>query len=227
MSFEQLRKIVGDNAEATALIDTLEESSSNNVKKINNLESKFEEAQKGRDSLKSLIKTGTGLEEVTEDTIKEFVTKMKETKGDEKLTSEIENLKSLIEKANNEKSTLTSEYESKLSNMALTNSLRDLGIGSLASTPIAEKMILDHLKQGATLDGDKIVYKNEDGSTIYNGTNIMTPQTRLESLKSDDNWKPLLKADIAGGGGARESSGGGVQTEQSMNSTELMKQGRK
>lgn len=207
MSFEQLKAIIGDNAEAKTIIDSLESASTNNVAKINDLETKFNEAKNGRDSLKNLIRETTGLDEVNADSINDFVTKLKSTKGDEKLTAEIDNLKGLIEKANGEKESIVSEYESKLQNMALTNSLRDLGIGSLAVNPLAEKMMLEHLKEGASLDGDKIVYRNADGSTMYNGTNVLTPADKLEQMKTSDDWKAFIKGDVNSGSGARESNG--------------------
>jgi hypothetical protein len=208
--WEELLKVIGDNEEAKSIVAKLQESSNGNVKKINELESKFNEAKQGRDNLKSLIRSGTGLEEVNEESLSEFVAKLKGAKGDEKLSNEIENLKGLLEKANGERASIVTDYESKLQNMALTNNLRDLGIGSLAINPMAEKMILEHLKSGATLDGENIVYKKEDGTTLYDGTNVITPQSRLEQLKSDDNWKPFLKPDIHSGGGANESRGGSV-----------------
>ena len=207
MSFEKLKGFVGDNQEALEVIKSLESASTANVERINSLESQVNDIKSTRDKYKqgnSLVKDLLGLENINEESLSEFLSNNKAGKGDEKLTAELDNLKQLLEKANNEKESIATEYEGKLSNMALTNAIRDLGIGSLASSPIAEQTILNYLKEGATLEDGKIVYKKEDGSTVYNGTSIMTPAEKLESLKSDENWKPFIKADINSGSGTRE-----------------------
>lgn len=209
MSWEKLKALASSDAEVLGFIESQISSSTELVNKVNGLEAtnsgvladlkKFKQGN-------SLVKDSLGLEEVNSDTIKEALEKLKGAKGDDKLMNEISNLKTLLETANTDKQTLETDYQGKLSNMAMTNSLRDLGIGALANGAMSEKMILEHLKTGAVLDGENIVYKKEDGSTLYDGTTLVTPASRLESLKTNDDWKPFLKADISGGSGSRESN---------------------
>lgn len=227
--FEKLKAFVGDNAEALKLIESLETSTTQNVETINKLErtngdllgevKKFKEGN-------SLVKSVLGIEQLNEDTIKEALGNKKG--GDEKLVADIANYKKVIDDLNGTLLNTSKEYESKLSDMALTNAIRDLGIGGLASSPVTEKLILEQLKAGATLDGGKIVYKNEDGTTVFNGSNIMTPTEKLNTLKSNKDYAPLFKADVLAGGGKPPQGGGdNAPNIQNLSSTELMKQGRK
>jgi hypothetical protein len=207
MDWNSLKAKVSDDAEATSFIDSQIQKTGELTTQINNLEVKANDAISSRQQLKDLIKTVTGITEVSEEALKTLLDG-KKSGGDESLLKEVENYKSMVEKLNLEKDTITKEYDGRFKDMALTNSLRDLGIGSLASSPIAEKMLIEELKKNATLDGDKIVYKNEDGTTIFNGSNVMTPIEKLNLIKSDENWSPFLKADITSGSDTQRSSGG-------------------
>lgn len=215
MSWKELVELAGSDATMVEFINSQKTSSETLVSKINTLETTngglIEDIKKFKQG-NTLVKDSLGLDVVNSETISEALDKLKSAKGDDKFLAEITNLKGLLETANNDKNTLTSDYEGKLSAMAMTNSLRDLGIGSIASTPIAEKMILEHLKNGAVLDGDNIVYKDAEGKTAYNGTNVLTPKDKLAQMQSSDDWKPFIKGDVSGGSGGRESSGGGGGT---------------
>jgi hypothetical protein len=215
MSWEKLISLAGSDETLVEFVNSQKTSSETLVTKVNTLETTnsglLDDIKKFKQG-NTLVKDSLGLEVVNSDTLTEALNKIKTAKGDDKLTAEIDNLKGLLEKANIDKDTLAKDYEGKLSNMALTNSLRDLGIGAMAINPLAEKMILDHLKDGASLDGDNIVYRNTDGSTAYNGTNVLTPKDKLEQMKSSDDWKAFIKGDIKSGGDSRESNNGGSQS---------------
>lgn len=201
--FEQLKASVGDNAEALGFIKTLEDNSKSSVETINNLERKVTEVTQTRDKYKagnSLVKSVLGLDTVNEETIGEAIKALKGGKDDDKSKAEIDNLKTLLEKATNDNSNLTSDYEGRIQSMALKNSLRDLGLGSLASSPQTEGDLLRHLESGAVFENDSIVYKNQDGTTVY-GTNgkPLTPAEKLNSIKSDSAYAPYFKADVKRG----------------------------
>lgn len=206
--WDKLLELAGSDSETVAFIKAEQTNSKTNVDTIQKLEKTkidlLDEVKNFKQG-NTLIKDALGLEQVNGDSITEALSKLKNTKGDDKLVNEINNLKSLLESANSEKESIVSEYESKIANNALTNNLRDLGVDALGINPMASKMMLDYLKEGATLDGDNIVYK-KDGVTEYNGTNVLTPKDKLEAMKTDDNWKAFIKGDVNSGTGGRESN---------------------
>jgi len=206
--YDKIIELAGSDSEMVAFLKAEQENSNNNVTRIQTLEktnSGLLDEVKTFKQGNTLIKESLGLEQVNSDSISEALSKLKNAKGDEKLTNEINNLKGLLENANSEKESIVNDYESKIANNALTNSLRDLGVDALGINPMASKMMLDYLKEGATLDGENIVYK-KDGVTEYNGTNVLTPKDKLEAMKNDDNWKAFIKGDVNSGTGGRESN---------------------
>lgn len=215
--YDKIIELAGSDSEMVAFLKAEQENSNNNVARIQTLEktnSGLLDEVKTFKQGNTLIKESLGLEQVNSDSISEALGKLKNAKGDDKLVNEINNLKGLLESANSEKESIVNDYESKISNNALTNSLRDLGVDALGINPMASKMMLDYLKEGATLDGDNIVYK-KDGVTEYSGTNVLTPKDKLEAMKSDDNWKAFIKGDVNSGTGGRESTGGGSSMKRS------------
>lgn len=227
--WDKLLELAGSDSETVAFIKAEQTNSKTNVDTIQKLEKTkidlLDEVKNFKQG-NTLIKDALGLEQVNGDSITEALDKLKSSKGDDKFTNEINNLKSLLESANSEKESIVNDYESKIANNALTNSLRDLGVDALGINPMASKMMLDYLKEGATLDGDNIVYK-KDGVTEYNGTNVLTPKDKLEAMKSDDNWKAFIKGDVGSGTGGRESNNtSGGENIKDLSPTEMMKRGR-
>ena len=208
--FEKLKSLAAGNDEMLGLINTLEGNSKSSVETINSLEKKIQGQTETLDKFKSgnsLVKSVLGLDTVNEETINEAIKALKGGKGDEASKAELDNLKKLLEKATNDNSNITSSYEGKLQSMALKNSLRDLGIGSLASSPQTEGDLLRHLESGAVFENNSIIYKNQDGTTVY-GSNgkPLSPAERLETMKSDTTYAPYFKADIKGGTGTPPKS---------------------
>jgi len=213
MNFEELLALVGDNEEAKGFVTGLQSTQKDNVTRINTLETQIGDITATRDKYKNgnkLIKDALGLENINEDSISEYLSKSKKGNADEALTAEIGNLKSLLETATNEKETLKSEYETKLQDVGITNSLRDLGIDALASSTRTAQDILKELKSGAIVENGEIVYK-KDGQTEYVNGKVATPADKLAQLKSSEEFKPYFKPDALGGSGTQKD-GGGQQT---------------
>ena len=209
MSWDKILEKISDDSNLVQFVESQKTNSTENVNKINALEKTKSDLLTEVKSFKegnSLVKSVLGIDQLNEDTLKEALGNKKPV--DDKLKAELDNLKGLLDKVNSEKDSLVSEYEGKIQNMALTNNLRDLGIGQLASSPLTEKMLIDSLKNGASLDGDNIVYKKEDGTTAYSSNNTpLTPQQKLEEMKSNPDYAPLFKADVISGGGKSPQGG--------------------
>jgi len=117
--------------------------------------------------------------------------------------------------ATGEKSTLTNDYESRIQKMALDNAIANSGVGATFANEAMYKLGINLIKDGATYEGDKIIYKNADGTTAYNGATPIGIEDKLNGLKADPLYAGLFKPDVSSGGG-KPPQGGGSNTQQTM-----------
>lgn len=209
MTIKDILEKLSDDSEMVQFVNSLNDKAQNVdtlTAKVNSLENKATEAINSRQSIKDLVRGTLGVEEISEDNLKALLDN--KSKPDEKALAEITNLKGLLEKANSEKTELSSSYESQMNDLVLTNNLRDLGIGALASTPAMEATILQMMKDGATREGDKVLYKNQDGTTIYSESGKeMTPNDKLNQLRANSDYAPLFKPTTNSGTGTSGNKG--------------------
>lgn len=228
MEIKDILEKLSDNSEMVQFVTNLNDKAQNVeslTAKVNDLENKATEAINKRQGLKDLIRNTLGVDEISEDNLKALLDN--KGKPDEKALAEITNLKTLLKKANADKDELKNGYESQLDSFVLTNNIRDLGIGSMASTPAMEATILNMMKDGAVRDGDKILYKNADGTTIYSESGKeMTPSDRLNQLRANQDYAPLFKPTSKSGADTSGQQGQGGQDFSKMSPTEMMKRGR-
>ena len=231
--FEQLRALVGDNAEATKMIDQAEAGAKANVQKINELETTVEAVKQTRDQYKSgnaLVKSVLGVDAVNQETIEEAIKKLKGSgKGDDASKAEIDNLKQLLKEATDERENLEKDYQGKLQSMALEQEIAGSGIAGSAANEEMFKILTNLVKAGASIEGDKVVYKNEDGSTVYGeNSQPLDIAGKVEQLKTNPAYAGMFKSDVKPGGGTPPKPGG-VQNPggEGMSSTEMMKAGRR
>ena len=209
MKMEELLALLSDNSEATAFVTGLNTKASNADKlteQIGLLEVKANEAITTRQSIKDKYNKGLsllGLEEINEETIKS----LKGGKGDEKSIAEIDNLKTLLQTATSDKETLTNDYESKLQNMALDNAIINAGVGANVANEAMLPIITNLIKSGAVYEDGNIVYKAENGSTVYDTNNTpMTIEAKMNALKTDANYSGLFKPDMQSGTGSQNNN---------------------
>ena len=213
MNYEQLLALIGDNAEAKTFIASIQQTSKDNTDKINTLERKAGEFKTSLDKFKlgnTLIKTSLGIDTLNEETLNEALSNLKGGKGDEKLTAEIANLKTLLETANSDKTTQSNEYESKLQTMALDNAISNSSVGANVANEAMFGIVKNLIKDGATYENGEIVYKNSDGTTAFSGSGKpMNINDKISALKSDANYAGLFKPDANGGSGTPPQNNGG------------------
>jgi len=209
--FEKIKALVGDNTEALQEITAVEEAVKQNVETINTLERKVADISETRDKYKagnSLVKSVLGVDAVNEDTLKEAIKTLKDGKSDDMSMAEIKNLKDLLAKATDEKQSITSQYESKLQNMALDNAIFNAGLGANVANEEMYNIVAGIVRNGAVFDNGEVVYKNADGSTVYGSDNKpLTIKSKIEQIKSDANYAGLFKPDTASGSGTSPRQG--------------------
>lgn len=224
MDFKELKELLGENSDAVSFVDTLETNTTNNVERINALEKSLDDTKTTRDKYKqgnSLVKSLLGLEQINEDTLNDFLSNNK-GKTDETLSAELKNLKDMLEKTTTEKESIVSEYENKIGKMALDNEIALSGVGTLFQNEEMYKLGMGVIKQGATFENGEIVYKNEDGTTVYNGSSPMNLKDKVESLRSNPSYSGLFKGQTQGrngGGMSNQANGSNFQPKSNMGGT--------
>lgn len=231
--FEKLRGLVSDNPEALKLIDAAEQSATKNVQTINDLETTVAAVKQTRDQYKSgnaLVKSILGVDAVNEETIKEALKTLKGSgKGDEASKAEIENLQKLLKEAEDERTNLTQDYEGQLQSMALEQAIAGSGIAGSAANEEMFEILTTLVKTGATFEDSKVVYKNEDGSTIYGeDKQPLDIAGKVGQLKANPSYAGMFKVDVNPGTGTPAKAGGvNNPGNAGMSSTEMMKAGRR
>lgn len=228
MDFEQLTTLVGDNEEAKTFISTLQTTSNNHVETIGkhetligNLKGDLEKFKQGN----SLVKSKLGIEQLNEDSLGEALSRL--SKNSNNNDEEITNLKSMIDKLNNEKTTLSTEYESKISNVQLDNLIANTTAGAGIQSDEAFNTVKTLLKMGVVVEDGNAVYK-DNGKTVFDSNNQpMTLQGKLESIKTNPIYAGFFGRETRSGGGSQNNNSSGKVDISKMNPTEMMKQGRK
>ena len=232
MDLEKLLKLLDGSEDGKAFATSLSEKANNAddlIKKINTLEGKNSEilgSRKEKDAKYSEMLSLLGVDELTAEAITDF---KKSDKGDEKSLAEISNLQKLLETANTNLQSTTSDYETKLSTMALDNEIANSGIGANVANKEMFGIVTGLVKQGAVYKDGNIVYLNPDKTTAYNADGKpMTITDKMNSLKSDASYAGLFKPDINGGGGKPPNGGGGGKPPtDNMTADQKMEAGRK
>ena len=195
MEFKDILEKLSDNSEMVNFVNSLNDKAQNVeglTSKVNDLERKSSEAVESRQTLKSLIRNTLGVEDISEDSLKALLDN--KAKPDEKSQLEIDNLKKMIESLNTDKTQIQNDSNKVIQDLHLTNSIRDLGIGGMASTKIAEQQLVEILKSGVTIENGKAVYKNEDGTTQYYANGVeMNTNHKLDSIKANVDYAHLFK----------------------------------
>ena len=202
--FEKLIEIVGDNEEALKVINDAKATQETLTQKLNTYEVDAKKAFEKRDEFKSqlgLVKSKLGLEDLNEEALDKV---LKSKGGDD---AELNNLKGLIEKANQEKTQIEESYKSKLSQFALKTELQKTGLAQKAIDETAYGVLESIALQGASYENDSIVFKNEDGSTKYVNGAPMTLKDKVNELYNTSSFAGLFKADGKGGTGSNPQGG--------------------
>lgn len=212
------------NPEVASVMTEYNTNFNNTLSKVQTLEKDLKTSAEKRDNLKTIIRNSTGLEEVSEEALKEVL-----SKGDgqsEVYKKEIANLQDKLSGTANIVDEVSSKYEKEIFDLKLERAVTNLGASTEVHTPHAYKTVLQELSKSATFDGDQVVYKNEDGTTIYaKDGKPATIQSVYNDIKSNTEFSYLFKEQFKSGGGKSTSTGptvdaGGVSLRRSKLSRE-------
>lgn len=182
------------------------------VSELKAYEGKFAEAVTTRDKAKGRLKElsesiGIGLDELSWDKVKELLSSKK---GDDASKAEIENLTKLLSAKEGEFNQRLQEAESKYSNTLIEGEIAKLGSTFDVVNDKAMSLVIQALKDGATIEEGAVVYRNQDGTIIRNNSGRpLTVSERMAEFKADTANAFLFKATNNGGGGSASGNGGG------------------
>ena len=198
---EVARSIEKDNPTGAQAITDYVTAANATIAKVGDLEKSLKGSAEKRDSLKTIIRQATGLEDITTEGLTDFLTKDNEQV--QTYQKEISGLQGKLSESANAVDEVSRGYEEKIFTLNLDRIVTMMGAADEVHNAHAYGVVFGALKDNATTDdqGD-IVYKNPDGTTIYaeNG-NPASVQSMYESLRGDDNYSYLFKEQYLTGGG--------------------------
>ena len=215
MSLETVKKLAEEsgNEDLLSAVASLEENTTQNVNRIQSLEKDLQKAIEKRDRQSSIVKNTFGIDEITEDTLKSIVEK--QTKPDEVLKAENENLLNTANTLKSEKEKLEQDFTNVQKQYKIEKSLLNLGANGELASQKAYDILLNEVSNGLSFDdNDKIVFKANDGTTIRNSDGSpMSLEDRYDAIRNSDEFQFLFKSKKSkSGSGTPNSSTSGTRT---------------
>ncbi|WP_067176992.1 hypothetical protein [Sulfurospirillum sp. UCH001] len=174
-------------------------------------EGKFNEAVQTRDKAKERIKSiSNGLGVEADDLTIEQIKEVFKLKADDYSKAEIANLQKLLADKEAEYSDKLTQSESRFRDKLIEVEIAKLGAGNDVVNDRALQLVIESLKDGATIDNGNIVYRDANGTTIRNGSGQpLSISEKMAQFKADVNNSFLFKATSNGGGGTPTGGNGG------------------
>lgn len=200
---EVIQTIEKDHPAAAQALNDFQAIFTQNMAKVNSLESDLQKAAEKRDQLKTTIRNATGLDEITEEGLKSILSK-DSTEQSVILKKEIQTLQNKLNENEAVVDGIRTKYEQQIFDLRLDRAANMLGVSSEVHNQHAFNVILNELGKGATFDGENLVYKNADGTTRFTkGGQTATIQSVYEELKANEDFAYMFKEQFKAGGGKR------------------------
>lgn len=198
---EAISVVEKTNPEIAAVMTEHNTNFNNTLTKVGVLEQDLTKSAEKRDSLKTIIRTATGLDEITEEGLKGVLGQS--DAQTETYKAEIKNLQDKLAGTANAVDEVSGKYENQIFGLKLERAVTNLGAINEVHTAHAYKTVLEELAKGATFDEDgNVAYKNPDGTTIYAAGGVpATISTQYENIKGNEEFSYLFKEQFKSGGG--------------------------
>lgn len=212
MSLDTIKQIASElgNEDLNSAIAGLETSNKTNLDKIGALELDRNKAVEKRDRVSQLVKNTFGLDEITEESLKNF----QGSRGDADAVLKAENdkLVSMTDMLKMEKDSAIERLTNTTNRYKIEKSLAGLGAMSDTENQRAYDILLTEVTSGAEFDADgNLIFKANDGTTVRNADGSpMSLQDRYSQVKDSDEFQFLFKSKRSkSGSGSSGGSGGG------------------
>lgn len=212
MSLEVLEKFAQENGNEELLnaVKGVKGSMGANLDRMSYLEKELQGTISKRDRQAELVKSKLGLEELTEEALEKALSSKTKT-GSAEFEAEKRKLEDMVSMLQTEKESLTSKHQSVMNQYKIERGLNDLGASSEVNGSKAYDILLSEVTSNASFDGDTLVFRANDGTTIRNADGTpMSLADRYNQLKDSDELKFLFLADKQkSGSGTQNTKGGG------------------
>lgn len=196
---EVIATLEKDNPAAAEALTDFQTSSNNALTRIGTLEKDLKTSAEKRDKLKHIIRNSTGLDEITEENLSEIL-----AAGDgqaDVYKAEIKQLQDKLLDSAGAVDDVSAGYEKTIFGLQLDRVVTMLGASDEVHNSHAYATVLEELSRNAQMDGTDVVYKNQDGTTVYaDGGNPATVKSRYDEIRADDKFSYLFKAPFKTGG---------------------------
>jgi hypothetical protein len=198
---------IGNEEFVTELKDAIrvvEDLNKENTTKLNEVNSKFSDAVSSRDNLKELVRSKTGLTDITGDTLSEFFNGLKSNDPD------VKTLQTLIEENKAKYEDDLKQHENKYSQREIDYEILKSGALNNIKSNVARNVVMDELKNGLVLKEGELVYVDSNGSTIVNGEGKpLGVNDKIKSLYDNEDFKPFFPVKRGGNKEGSEYSDNG------------------
>lgn len=207
----ELKALVGDNQEASAIVQEIENTMISNQGRVTDLErqtselnNKLAEAIQSRDKVKNTIKQELGIEEFTPDAIK---ARLSTYAADDVIAARDRQFQELKIKSSEKLDELQNELnkkEQEMNKMRLNLAISKTDVMGQVKSEHAADLLLQWVGENAEFDENgNIVYKGPNGETLFNdNSNPMTLEDRINEIKGDSSRDFIFEQRFLAGGGA-------------------------
>jgi len=169
------------------------ENISNITTRASMLENDLAKAIEKRENIKKLIKSKTGLEDLTEESVNSYFDSINNN-GDAK------KLQEMLEMTKKEYESKVKELSTRLTQKQIDSKLLESGLLDNTNGKVAKKVIMDELKSNLVQKDGELVYVDENNSIVYDTDGKpLSVEKKLESLYNDEEYNALFKGKSGGG----------------------------
>ena len=207
----ELKAMLKDNAEASAILGNVEQTLMQSNGKVVDLEkqiaesgNKLTEAINSRDKIRNVVKNQLGIDEFTEDAIKN---KLSSYASDDVIAARDKQFNDLrsttAQKIEGLEGTVKAK-DGEIRQLMLKLAISQTDVMKQTKGKHAGEMLLGWIAENAEFDSEgNITYRGDAGETLYNANgNPLTLEDRINDIKSDQSRDFVFQQQYLQGGGA-------------------------
>lgn len=188
------------NEEFVKELRTFSESNASNISeitgKVNHLESELSRSISKRDTLKSMIRDKTGIEEVSEESFSAYISDLHSKNS----SDDVRKLQSMLDDTKTSYEGTISEMKQKVITNELNLSILETGALDGVKSSIGKNLILEKLREGLSVKDGEMTYVADDGSTVFDSNGKpLTVGDKLSSLYESEDYSVFFPAKKGGG----------------------------
>ena len=224
---ESARKLGNDDfvKDFETAVSTVNGTMKENMDRVKVLETELEGSISKKNKLRDLIKTHTGIEEISEDNFKGYLSSIKGKPADESIIEDNRKLSEAVNEYKNKLGNMENEYSSKLNQVIVDKEILSSGKLPNIESNVAKSIILDEIRKNATISESGIIYKDNNGSTVLkNDGTPLTLDDKINSMMDSPDYSMFFPDKRKKGGGkgvgSSEFSSHGVKDLSKLSRTE-------